>query len=52
MKYSVENFVYGAIDDAVTTFAEVTGVIGASLSPSIIVILGFANLPDDGFSRL
>lgn len=50
MKYSVENFVYGAIDGAVTTFAIVTGVIGASLSPSIIVILGFANLLADGFS--
>jgi len=50
MKYSVENFVYGAIDGAVTTFAIVTGVIGASLSPSIIIILGFANLLADGFS--
>jgi VIT1/CCC1 family predicted Fe2+/Mn2+ transporter len=50
MKYSVENFVYGAIDGAVTTFAVVTGVIGASLSPSIIVKLGFANLLADGFS--
>jgi len=38
MKYSIENFVYGAIDGAVTTFAAVTGVIGASLSPSRIVI--------------
>jgi VIT1/CCC1 family predicted Fe2+/Mn2+ transporter len=50
MKFSVESFVYGAIDGAVTTFAIVTGVIGASLSPSIIVILGFANLLADGFS--
>ena len=50
MKYSIENFVYGAIDGAVTTFAVVAGVIGASLSPSIIVILGFANLFADGFS--
>jgi len=50
MKYSVENFVYGAIDGAVTTFAVVTGVVGASLSPSIIIILGFANLLADGFS--
>jgi hypothetical protein len=33
MKYSIENFVYGAIDDAVTTFTIVTGVVGASLSP-------------------
>ena len=50
MKFSIENYVYGAIDGAVTTFAIVTGVIGASLSPSIIVILGFANLLADGFS--
>lgn len=50
MEYSIENFVYGAIDGAVTTFAVVTGVIGASLSPSIILILGFANLLADGFS--
>lgn len=50
MKFSIENFVYGAIDGAVTTFAIVTGVIGASLSPSIIIILGFANLLADGFS--
>lgn len=50
MEYSIENFVYGAIDGAVTTFAIVTGVVGASLSPSIIIILGFANLLADGFS--
>jgi VIT1/CCC1 family predicted Fe2+/Mn2+ transporter len=48
--FSIENFVYGAIDGAVTTFAIVTGVVGASLSPTIILILGFANLLADGFS--
>jgi len=50
VQYSVENFLYGAIDGAVSTFAIVTGVVGASLSPSIILILGFANLLADGFS--
>jgi VIT1/CCC1 family predicted Fe2+/Mn2+ transporter len=35
---------------AVTTFAVVAGVLGASLSPSIVLILGFANLFADGFS--
>ena len=50
MKFSIENFVYGAIDGAVTTFAVVAAVVGALLSPSIIVILGFANLFADGFS--
>ena len=50
MKYLIENFVYGAIDGTVTTFAVVAGVVGASLPSSIIVILGFANLFADGFS--
>ncbi|MDF2379721.1 MAG: VIT1/CCC1 transporter family protein [Candidatus Gracilibacteria bacterium] len=42
--------VYGAIDGIVTTFAIVSGVIGAELSANIILILGFANLIADGFS--
>lgn len=50
MKWSLEDFVYGSTDGAVTTFAVVAGVIGASLSPSIVLILGFANLLADGFS--
>jgi VIT1/CCC1 family predicted Fe2+/Mn2+ transporter len=48
-KYLAE-FVYGAIDGSVTTFAVVSGAIGASLSASIVLILGFANLFGDGFS--
>jgi vacuolar iron transporter family protein len=48
-KYLPE-FVYGGIDGAVTTFAIVAGVVGASLSPTIILILGFANVFADGFS--
>lgn len=44
------SFVYGGIDGAVTTFAVVAGVEGASLSVPIILILGFANLFADGFS--
>lgn len=50
MKWSLGDFVYGATDGAVTTFAVVAGVVGASLSPSIVLILGFANLLADGFS--
>lgn len=46
----VPDFVYGGIDGAVTTFAVVAGVEGASLSLPIILILGFANLFADGFS--
>lgn len=48
-KYLPE-FVYGGMDGAITTFAIVSGVVGASLSSSIILILGFANLVADGFS--
>jgi vacuolar iron transporter family protein len=43
-------FVYGAIDGAITTFAVVAGAAGANLSPAIVLILGFANLFADGFS--
>ena len=46
----LRDFVYGGIDGAVTTFAIVAGVVGAGLSESVIVILGFANLLADGFS--
>lgn len=50
MKWHFEDFIYGSIDGAVTTFAVVAGASGASLSPSIVAILGFANLFGDGFS--
>ncbi len=46
----VGDFVYGAIDGSVTTFAVVSGVAGAALSSNIIIILGFANLLGDGIS--
>ncbi len=48
-KYLSE-FVYGATDGTITTFAIIAGTIGASLSPSIVVILGFSNVLADGFS--
>ena len=46
----LRDWIYGGIDGSVTTFAVVTGVVGAQLSPVIIVIMGFANLLADGFS--
>lgn len=46
----LRDWIYGGVDGSVTTFAVVTGVVGASLSPVIILILGFANLLADGFS--
>jgi VIT1/CCC1 family predicted Fe2+/Mn2+ transporter len=46
----LRDWVYGGIDGSVTTFAVVSGVVGASLSPTVILILGVANLLGDGFS--
>ena len=43
-------FVYGAIDGAITTFAVVAGAAGANLPATVVLILGFANLFADGFS--
>ena len=50
MKVYFDDFIYGSIDGAVTTFAIVAGVMGASLPSVIILILGFANLFADEFS--
>jgi vacuolar iron transporter family protein len=44
------DLVYGANDGIITTFAVVSGVVGAALSERVIVILGLANLVADGFS--
>ena len=46
----VGDFVYGAIDGSVTTFAVVSGVAGAALGTNVVIILGLANLFGDGFS--
>ncbi len=42
--------VLGATDGIVTTFAVVAVAAGASLSPGIVLIMGFANLLADGLS--
>jgi VIT1/CCC1 family predicted Fe2+/Mn2+ transporter len=44
------DLIYGANDGVVTTLAVISGVVGASLSSTVILILGFANLLADGFS--
>lgn len=46
----VRDWIYGGVDGAVTTFAVVSGVAGAELSTTVVLILGFANLAADGFS--
>ena len=46
----VSDAVLGGIDGCVTTFAVVCGVVGASFSPLVAIVLGLANLLADGFS--
>jgi vacuolar iron transporter family protein len=46
----LRDFIYGAIDGIVTTFAVVAGAGGAGLDESVVIILGTANLFADGFS--
>jgi vacuolar iron transporter family protein len=46
----LKDMVYGGIDGTITTFAVVSGVVGAELAVGIVVILGLANLFADGFS--
>lgn len=46
----LSDFIYGAIDGTVTTFALISGVAGAGLSSNIVIVLGVANLVGDGFS--
>ena len=48
--FYLKEWVYGGIDGVVTTFAIVAAVVGANLSPFIVLILGLANLVGDGFS--
>ena len=46
----LQDFIYGGVDGAVTTFAVVAGVAGAKLDETVVIILGGANLLADGFS--
>ena len=46
----LSQLVYGGIDGIVTTFAVVAASVGASLSSSVVIILGLANLIADGIS--
>lgn len=47
---NTSDFVLGAIDGCVTTFAIVAGGFGAGLPAAVILIMGLANLIADGFS--
>jgi len=46
----ISDAVLGGIDGCVTTFAVVSGALGAGFSSSVALVLGFANLIADGFS--
>jgi len=46
----LRDWIYGGIDGVVTTFAIVTGVVGADLPAAVVLVLGFANLLADGFA--
>jgi VIT1/CCC1 family predicted Fe2+/Mn2+ transporter len=46
----IRDWVYGGIDGAITTFAIMAGVVGANLSPGVVLVLGVANVLADGLS--
>ena len=46
----LRDWIYGGIDGTVTTFAIVAGVVGADLSSTVLLLMGFANLLADGFA--
>ncbi len=46
----LKDIVYAANDGIVTTFAVVAATVGGALSPSVILVVGIANLIADGFS--
>lgn len=46
----LKDVVYGANDGIITTFAIVSGVAGAGLEATVVILLGIANLLADGFS--
>jgi len=47
---NIKSVVYGGMDGIISTFAVVSGVAGAALDPTIVLILGFSNLFADGIS--
>ncbi len=48
--HNISDAVLGGIDGCVTTFAVVSGAVGAGFSATVALVLGFANLIADGFS--
>jgi VIT1/CCC1 family predicted Fe2+/Mn2+ transporter len=50
LRLYLPQFVYGATDGIVTTFAIVAGAAGANLSPLAILAIGIASVLADGYS--
>lgn len=50
MERFLPEFVYGATDGTVTTFAIVAGAIGAKLSRTAVLAIGIASVLADGYS--
>jgi len=50
MEKFLPEFVYGATDGTVTTFAIVAGAIGANLSRTAVLVIGIASVLADGYS--
>ena len=46
----ISDAVLGGIDGCVTTFAVISGSVGAGFSSTVALVLGFSNLIADGFS--
>ena len=46
----LKDAVYGANDGIITTFAVVASVVGAALSPVVVILVGIASLLADAFS--
>ena len=46
----LRDFIYGAIDGTVTTFAIVAAASGAGFTSGVAIVLGFANVCADGLS--
>lgn len=49
-RQNISDAILGGIDGCITTFAVVSGSVGAGFPSSVALILGFANLFSDGFS--
>ncbi len=46
----LRDWVYGGIDGAITSFTIVSGVVGADLASTVVLVLGLANLFADGLA--